>query len=122
MPSGQVIAASFAVRSQGQATLFRVIKAGHIFPAFVVRTKGKVPAYLNVCPHRGLRLNGSSRDVFHTDGGYLSCRAHGAGFDPATGACTIGPSLGYALIRLRVDESNQEIVFQDEDYAYYDQP
>ncbi len=70
---------------------------------FAVRTTaGEVRAYLNVCPHRAQPVDLGDGRLF-LPSGEIECSAHGARFDPATGACTGGPCDGRALTPLRVE-------------------
>ncbi len=91
----------------GESVRFPLRRA--IFPpgpleGFAVRdASGTVRAYLNVCPHRLQPVDlGDGRLWLPT--GELECQAHGARFDPATGACTGGPCEGRALTPLRIEE------------------
>jgi nitrite reductase/ring-hydroxylating ferredoxin subunit len=71
---------------------------------FAVRVAdGGVRAYLNICPHRGEPIDrGDGR--LYTGGGAIECQAHGALFDPGTGACRNGPCFGRDLTPLQVSE------------------
>jgi nitrite reductase/ring-hydroxylating ferredoxin subunit len=64
---------------------------------FVVAGPDGAPrAYVNICPHRGQPVDLGDGRVFLADGN-LECQAHGAVFDPATGACVRGPCEGAGL-------------------------
>ena len=67
---------------------------------FAVRAPdGSVHAYVNICPHRLQPVDiGDGR--LWTNAGQIECHAHGARFDPATGACTGGPCDGRPLTPL----------------------
>jgi nitrite reductase/ring-hydroxylating ferredoxin subunit len=71
---------------------------------FAVRdASGAVRAYVNICPHRSQPVDvGDGRLWLPT--GEIECQAHGARFDPATGACTGGPCNGARLTQLKVEE------------------
>ena len=63
---------------------------------------GSVHAYLNVCPHRAQAVDlGDGR--LWLPSGQIECSAHGARFEPATGACVGGPCDGRALTPLTVE-------------------
>jgi nitrite reductase/ring-hydroxylating ferredoxin subunit len=64
---------------------------------------GAVHAYLNVCPHRGQPVDLGDGRLFLRSG-EIECPAHGARFDPSTGACTGGPCDGRPLTALSVEE------------------
>jgi nitrite reductase/ring-hydroxylating ferredoxin subunit len=70
---------------------------------FALRTAaGEVRAYLNVCPHRAQPVDlGDGR--LYLPSGEIECSAHGARFDPASGACTGGPCAGTGLTSLRLE-------------------
>jgi nitrite reductase/ring-hydroxylating ferredoxin subunit len=64
---------------------------------FVVASADGAPrAYVNLCPHRGQPVDLGDGRLFLADGN-LECQAHGAVFDPATGACVRGPCAGAGL-------------------------
>ncbi len=62
-----------------------------------VRRDGRVHAYLNRCPHRGIALEWQ-KDAFLDDSGSLiRCATHGALFLIESGECVAGPCEGQAL-------------------------
>ena len=70
---------------------------------FAVRdASGSIRAYLNVCPHRAQPVDVGDGRLW-LPSGEIECQAHGARFDPATGACTGGPCGGRALTPLPVE-------------------
>jgi naringenin degradation protein FdeD len=69
---------------------------------------GAVRAYLNLCPHRGEPVDRGDGRLF-TGGGAIECQAHGALFDPATGACRNGPCFGRDLTPLYVEEHDEAV-------------
>ena len=69
---------------------------------------GSVRAYLNLCPHRGEPVDRGDGKLF-TGGGAIECQAHGALFDPATGACRNGPCFGRDLTPLIVEERDAAV-------------
>ncbi len=66
---------------------------------------GAVRAWVNVCPHRAQPVDLGDGRLFNAIG-EIECHAHGARFDPGTGACTGGPCPGAALQPLPVEESD----------------
>ena len=72
--------------------------------AFALRTAdGVLRVYLNVCPHRAQPVDlGDGR--LYNRAGEIECAAHGARFDPATGACLGGPCDGTGLLSLQIEE------------------
>jgi nitrite reductase/ring-hydroxylating ferredoxin subunit len=75
---------------------------------------GSVRAYLNLCPHRGEPVDRGDGRLF-TGGGAIECQAHGALFDPATGACRNGPCFGRDLTPLEVEEHDAAIWLTKQD-------
>jgi nitrite reductase/ring-hydroxylating ferredoxin subunit len=73
---------------------FDVVFGGQTCPAFAVRFKGSVHAYVNRCSHVALELDLQPNKVFDTTGCYLVCANHGAIFAPDTGLCLGGPGRG----------------------------
>ena len=71
---------------------------------FAVRDgAGAVHAYVNVCPHRAQPVDVGDGRLW-LGSGEIECQAHGARFDPATGACKGGPCGGQGLTPLRIEE------------------
>lgn len=98
--------------SEGRSIRFRVNLDGKEVDAFAVRFGGVVRAYLNICTHRELPLDLGEGGFFSESGRTLRCKAHGARFDPATGACVGGlcPE-GSSLTRLHVEERDEGLYF-----------
>lgn len=67
---------------------------------FILRRGNGVRAYRNVCPHMFARLEYRKDRFLSADGERVVCHAHGAEFDPDTGACTQGACLGQGLTAL----------------------
>ena len=71
---------------------------------FAVRAAdGSVRAYVNVCPHRLQPVDVGDGRIFVSTG-ELECSAHGARFDPSSGACKGGPCEGRGLTPISVEE------------------
>jgi nitrite reductase/ring-hydroxylating ferredoxin subunit len=64
---------------------------------------GSVRAWVNLCPHRAQPVDLGDGRLFNALG-EIECHAHGARFDPETGACTGGPCPGAALQPVCVEE------------------
>lgn len=97
---------------EGRSIRFRISLEGKEVQAFAVRHEGAIRAYVNVCTHRALPLDLGEGGFFSESGRTLRCKAHGARFDPATGACVGGlcPE-GTALTALRVEEREGALYF-----------
>lgn len=77
------------------------------FRGFVVRQGKRIFAYANICPHRRHPLDFLPDAFLVEDGRLIRCSSHGALFEPATGACVVGPCHGESLLSLasRQDET-----------------
>jgi len=62
-----------------------------------------VQAYVNVCPHLGLPLNGRSGEFLLLGPDRLQCAYHCAVFRLADGQCIEGPAVGFALDAVPVE-------------------
>ena len=107
---------SSEIEERGDGFMFRVLRDDRIWPAFVIRFDGRAIAYLNVCAHVGLRLNGDKNQFFDREAKLLFCTAHGASYEPISGQCVSGPCMNYGLISLKIHERDGSIYYQDEVY------
>lgn len=94
---------------EGPGHRFTVERDGARWPAFVVRYRGGVYAYINRCAHQNLELDWVAGDFFDNARRYLICATHGALYEPATGACVAGPCKGGQLLPLAIIEVAGEI-------------
>lgn len=74
----------------------------HGHPCFLVRHRGRLLAYRNYCPHRGVTLNWRPDDFFTESGDELRCATHDAHFRVEDGLCVAGPCAGESLVALPV--------------------
>lgn len=79
-----------AAPAEGETIRFQARHGGEEKEAFAFRFGGEVYAYINECTHRALPLDLGNGEFFTEDGKELLCRAHGARFDPSSGACVGG--------------------------------
>jgi len=86
----------------GDGVRFTVRAAAGDVPAFAVRHRGLVHAYLNVCAHQQVELDWIPGAFFDADGQTLVCSLHGAQYVPDTGHCVGGPCAGAALMRVPI--------------------
>ena len=70
--------------------------------AFLISFKHQYHAYLNSCPHTGVKLNWQDEQFFNYEGDLIQCSLHGALFNPVDGKCVYGPCLGQNLEALTV--------------------
>jgi len=85
---------STALVERGEGVRFSLIDRGVEREAFVVRYQGRPVGYLNRCAHAGLELDWIAGRFLDDEGRWLICAAHGALYDPGTGACADGPCVG----------------------------
>lgn len=117
IPKTHFLVASVELEERGRAFTFRVRKDQRIYPTFAIRSHGNVKAYLNVCAHVGLPLDARRGDFWYLDGTYLSCKQHGAIYDPDSGECVRGPCMGLSLIPLHVSERDGRVCLDDDEYS-----
>lgn len=104
-----LICASADLGDGGRGVRFRVDWYGQSEPAFAVRFRGQVRAYLNRCAHVPVELDWQEGDFFDSDARYLICGTHGALYDPLSGACVLGPCRGRRLVKLAVEERGGQV-------------
>ncbi|MFN2644000.1 MAG: Rieske (2Fe-2S) protein [Burkholderiales bacterium] len=106
----RLICASSVLANSGQGVRFEVEYFGEPAPAFAVRYKGSVHAYLNRCSHVAMELDWQEGVFFDADGRDLLCSTHGATYDAASGRCVGGPCRG-GLLKLKVEERDGMVYF-----------
>jgi nitrite reductase/ring-hydroxylating ferredoxin subunit len=71
---------------------------------FVVRHHGRLYAWRNACPHVAGAPMAWRRDQYlDRAASRIVCSAHGAQFDIASGACTLGPCPGQSLEAVAIE-------------------
>lgn len=114
----RLIAASEQIAERGKGFRFSVDTArGGWLPAFAVRYRGKVFAYVNRCAHVGVELDWSEGDFFDVSGLYLVCATHGAAYFPDNGKCAMGPCKGGGLQPLPVTEHGGNVYLIEREEA-----
>ena len=106
----RLICASLALVNSDRGVRFEVEYFGEAAPAFAIRYKGTVHAYLNRCAHVAMELDWQEGVFFDADGRDLLCSTHGATYDAATGRCVGGPCNG-GLLKLKVEERDGMVYF-----------
>lgn len=66
----------------------------------LVRRDGRVYAYRNRCPHRGIPLEWQPDRFLDVSGSLIQCATHGALFVIESGECVAGPCAGESLAAL----------------------
>lgn len=105
---GELICTSAAVVEGGNGVRFTVTQNGAALPAFVIRYRQRVYAYLNRCTHRSTELDWEPGRFYDREVRHLICATHGALYEPETGGCAGGPCNG-GLVKLEVIEKNSGI-------------
>lgn len=75
----------------------------------LVRREGRVYAYRNRCPHRGIPLEWQPDQFLDVSGSLIQCATHGALFVIESGECVAGPCAGESLIPLSSQERDGAI-------------
>ena len=105
----RVICDSAQVQDGGKGVRFEVERRGEMQPAFLVRYRGAVYAYVNRCAHISVQLDWAEGEFFDLTGLYLMCSTHGATYLPESGRCIRGPCDGRGLVRLSVEEDGGKV-------------
>lgn len=75
----------------------------------LVRREGRVHAYENRCPHRGIPLEWQPNRFLDDSGSLIQCATHGALFLIESGECVAGPCAGKSLYSLECHEDKHGI-------------
>lgn len=109
----RLICAASELREAGQGVRFEILAGGRTVPAFAIRWRGQVHAFLNRCGHVPVELDWQPGEFFDFSRLYLICATHGALYDPATGACQGGRCEGRGLTAVPVVERNGNIYCEE---------
>lgn len=113
MPEGRVICRSDALAEAGSGVRFEVMQHGRAEPAFAIRWRGRVHAFLNRCGHVPVELDYQEGEFFDYTRQYLICATHGALYDPASGVCQGGRCNGKGLAPLAVCEDDGWVTLKE---------
>lgn len=100
----RLICASAALADGAGGVRFEIARGGTTRPAFVVRFRGVLHAYVNECRHQATELDWNPGEFFDAERLYLICATHGALYEPASGLCIDGPCRGARLAPVAVRE------------------
>lgn len=109
----RLLCASAALQEGGDGVRFSVVRHGVEEPAFVVRYRGMVHAYINRCGHVPVELDWQEGKFFGLGGSYLICAVHGAMYAPESGRCLGGRCNGRGLTPLVVVERDGNIYLKE---------
>lgn len=105
----RLICASVALEDGGDGIRFEVGDGVRPNPAFAVRYRGRVYAYLNRCAHVPVEMDWMEGKFFDMSGHMLICAVHGAHYDPRNGRCLMGPCKGASLKPLAIVEDDGKV-------------
>jgi nitrite reductase/ring-hydroxylating ferredoxin subunit len=112
----QFLCASSALEEAGDAVVFDVMEWGrHVTTAFAVRYDNEVVAYLNQCAHVPTQMDWVPGKFWDQDKRFIICAVHGALYDPPNGLCVMGPCTGKRLVKLDVQERDQQVYWYPSD-------
>lgn len=111
----RLICDSAALVDGGNGVRFEVQWRGRNEPAFVIRFRGRVHAYLNRCSHVPIEIDWQHGQFFDFTGLYLVCSTHGALYAPESGACLGGRCNGKGLRPLAVTEKDGRVYLIESD-------
>jgi nitrite reductase/ring-hydroxylating ferredoxin subunit len=106
----RVICSSADLPESGDGVRFEFEIDGKPEPAFAVRYKGRVYAYLNRCAHMPMELDWMPGKFFDIGGTLLICSTHGATYAPDTGKCMRGPCFEAGLRSILVEEKDGRVI------------
>ena len=102
------------VSEAGKGVRFAVTRYGREVPAFVIRFRGLIHAYVNQCGHVPAELDWQPGEFFDDSKLYLICSIHGALYAPDSGRCLGGRCQGRGLKPLPVREIDGLIFLESE--------
>ena len=112
--SRRLVCGSDELVEGGRGVRFSVDRHGSVEPAFVVRFRGTVHAYLNRCGHVPVEIDWQQGEFFDSSGLYLICATHGALYAPDSGRCLGGRCNGKGLTAVAVCEEGGSIFLIEE--------
>lgn len=107
--SERLICASADLIDGGRGVRFVIERQAGMLPAFAVRYKEKVYAYINECGHVPIELDWNEGEFFDLSRLYLICSTHGAMYEPSTGVCLGGRCDGRGLKALTMVEHDGNV-------------
>ncbi len=95
--------------AEGEAKGFEVGENSYL----LVRRNGELFAYINRCPHRGVRLEWQPDQFLDYEKQFIQCSTHGALFTIETGLCVAGPCPGKRLESIPVKVEAGRVLIQN---------
>lgn len=109
-PPGTIVCEAASV-PEGEAKGFVFGEGAQRFELLVVRSGGRVFAYVNRCPHQGTPLDIWPSRIISEDRRELVCATHGARFRIEDGFCVGGPCAGDSLTRMTIKRQGKMLLF-----------
>ncbi|RZL01478.1 MAG: Rieske (2Fe-2S) protein [Rubrivivax sp.] len=111
----QFLCDSSALEEVGDAVVFDVLEWGRSASAFAVRYDNEVVAYLNQCAHVPTSMDWQPGKFWDQDKRFIICSIHGALYNPPNGLCVGGPCTGKRLVKVEVQERDQQVYWYPSD-------
>ncbi len=99
--------------TEGGSRGYRITQGNEEIAVLLVRKKGQVYAYRNLCPHVYIPLEWVEHEFLTEDSSLIQCANHGALFLIESGDCVSGPCAGQSLQALPIVESDGDIYLRD---------
>lgn len=100
------------ILDEGKAHCFKFPWEGKAVPAFVIRYKDQYYAYINRCAHVPVPLDYDDGDFLDQRIGMITCKLHGAFYDPTSGQCVAGPCAGDKLQALALSWQGNDAIIE----------
>ena len=110
----RLICASDDLPEAGKGIRFTIFRHGREVPAFAIRYRGQVYAYINECAHVPAELDWQPGEFFDHSKLYLICSIHGALYAPSSGQCLSGRCGKKGLQSLTVCEIEGQVFLLSE--------
>ncbi len=111
--SGLVYICERADLAEGDSRRVEVLFRQQADSVIVLRHRGEVRAYRNLCVHMPRSLDCEHGQVFDRHSGHLRCSMHGIAYSAETGESLSEICLGKQLTAVRVFETGTGIYFRD---------
>lgn len=100
---------------EGGTLKFEFTRAGKKCEGMLLRYRGELRAYENLCMHMPLTIDYGDGRFFTKDGKHLICQTHSALYEPLSGLCVRGPCAGASLRPLAIEVREGAVWFTNED-------
>lgn len=87
----RIVCASDDLVEGGGGVRFLLDSSNSRTTGFVIRSKGRIRAYLNRCSHLPTELDSEPGKFFDSTSTFIVCSLHGAAYSPESGGCLYGP-------------------------------